>query len=171
MGASSSERVRYDASKIADGLFVGSLPHDDDVDDIRELGVDLVLSMIRARPPGALMQPPFRLLTLVTYDWPGLPIPLDKLRRGVATALPVLDAGGCVLVYCRQGRHRSVTMACSILIAQGMSAAEAMDLVVAGRPIADPHAFYIEPRIRAFEADWHCRQQEAATRLAGARKA
>jgi protein-tyrosine phosphatase len=83
------------------------------------------------------------------------------LRRGADAALPVLDAGGRVLVYCRQGRHRSVAMAACILIARGMTADEAMDTIVAHRAIADPHAGYIEKRIRAFERDWRCRQEDA----------
>jgi hypothetical protein len=50
-------------------------------------------------------------------------------------------------------------MASCILIARGMTADEAMSTIIAQRPIADPHAWYIEKRIRAFESDW---LQEAA---------
>jgi hypothetical protein len=50
-------------------------------------------------------------------------------------------------------------MASCILIARGMSADEAMGLIVANRPVADPHAPHIERRIRAFEKDWIARQR------------
>ena len=35
-----------------------------------------------------------------------------------------------------------------------MSAVEAMALIVAKRPVADPHIFYIESRILKFEREW-----------------
>jgi protein-tyrosine phosphatase len=124
------------------------------------LGVDLVLSMIWFAPPSELTRPPFRLVRLPCFDNPLLPIPLVLLRKGVAEAIPVLEAEGRVLVYCRAGRHRSVAMTSCILIARGMSADEAMDLITSKRAIADPHAWYIERRIRAFEQEW-LRGQEA----------
>lgn len=144
----------YGASLITPQLFIAPRPHDRHVEHIRGLDVQLVLSMIGLAPPKELAIPPFQLLRLPVYDNPLLPIPLSVLRRGVEAALPVMAAGGRVLVYCRAGRHRSVAMAACILIAQGMTADEAMDTIVAHRPYADPHAFYIERRIRAFEALW-----------------
>jgi len=83
------------------------------------------------------------------------------LRRGVLAALPILDAGGRVLVYCRGGIHRSVAMACCILIARGMSSDDAMDLVIRQRPVADARAGYIAARIRRFERDWRERAKSA----------
>ena len=154
-----SGRSTYDVSRVTDQLFLASRPRARHVDHVRGLGVDLVLSMIWFAPPRALTRPPFRLMRLPCFDSPLLPIPLFILRRGAAAAALVLDAGGRVLVYCRAGRHRSVAMASCILIARGMPADEAMDLIVANRPIADPHAVHIERRIRAFERDWVQRQR------------
>lgn len=159
MRRTESARSVYDVSVITDQLYIASRPHARHIESVRGLSVDLVISMIRFAPPPELTQPPFRLLRLPTIDNPLFPIPLPALREGVAAALPVIDAGGRVLVYCRQGRHRSVVMASSILIARGMTADEAMDTIVAHRPVADPHAWWIEPRIRAFEADWLARQR------------
>jgi len=156
----------YDVSRITEQLFVGSLPSEDIVAEVRALGVELVISMINARPLRGLTEPPFRLVRLPTLDFPLFPIPLRKLRTGVDAALPVLARGGRVLVYCRQGRHRSVVMACSILIATGMTADDAMATVMAGRAVADPHEFYIEPRIRAFERYWRNRQGTGAGEVA-----
>ena len=157
----------YDFSAITDQLFIAVRPRARHVENVRGLGVDLVLSMLWFAPPRELMRPPFELRRLPMIDHPLFPIPLWMLRRGVDAALPVLDAGGRVLVYCRGGRHRSVAMACCILIARGMSADAAMDLVVQRRPVADPHARYIESRIRRFERDWHERRTAASPRSEG----
>jgi protein-tyrosine phosphatase len=99
---------------------------------------------------------------LPMVDFPLIPLPLFLLRRGATAAVLVMATGGQVLIYCRAGRHRSVAMAACILIARGMTADEAMDLIVAHRPVADPHAPHIERRIRAFEKDWLDRQRPAA---------
>ena len=152
-------RPTYDVSEITGQLFLASRPRARHVEHVRGLGVDLVLSMIWFAPPWALTRPPFRLMRLPCFDSPLLPIPLFILRRGAAAAVLVLEAGGRVLVYCRAGRHRSVAMASCILIARGMSAGDAMDLIVASRHAADPHAAHIERRIRAFERDWTRRQR------------
>jgi hypothetical protein len=151
----------YDVSAITDQLFIAPMPRVRHVEAIRALRVDLVISMIFVAPPRQLARPPFKMLRLPSIDFPLLPIPLFWLRRGAAAATLVLDAGGRVLVYCRAGRHRSVAMASCILIAHGMTADDAMDLITAKRAVADPHAYYIEARIRAFERDWKRRQRPA----------
>jgi len=155
-------RPPYDASPITPQLFIAPRPRTHHVEHVGGLGVDLVLSMIWFAPPRALTRHPFRLVRLPCIDSPLFPIPLFLLRRGVAQAAPVLEAGGRVLVYCMAGRHRSVAMASSILIASGMAADDAMDLIAEKRAVADPRAWYIERQIRRFERDW-LRRQGAAT--------
>lgn len=156
------EHREMDVSAITEGLFVAARPRSMHVAEIRELGIDLVISMLWFRPTHELTQPPFRVLRLPMIDSPLTPLPLWMLRRGVSAALAVLAADGQVLCYCRAGRHRSVAMACCILIGTGMTADEAMDLVVERRPVADPRIFYIQQRIRAFERQW--RQQQPLVR-------
>lgn len=148
-----------DVSEITPQLYLAARPRSAHVARVRELEIDLVISMIWFRPAKGLAEPPFRIVRLPTIDSPLTPIPLWMLRIGVSEALKVLDAGGRVLVYCRAGRHRSVAMASCILIAEGMSADEAMATIVEHRPVADPHARYIEARIRAFERDWLRKQR------------
>ena len=143
-----------DASAITGSLFVAARPRERDVGAVQALGVSLVLNMIWSRPAAGLNQPPLRLVTLRTFDSPLLRMPLTKLRTGVEAALPVLEQGGRVLVYCRRGRHRSVAMTACILVGLGHSADEAMDLIAARRAAADPYASHIESRIRAFESQW-----------------
>ena len=148
------ERTSLDASAITDALYIAARPRRHHVSGVRELKIDLVISMIWFRPASKLMRAPFKIVRLPMLDNPLFPLPLWMLRRGVEAALPVLNRGGRVLVYCRAGRHRSVAMACCILIGTGMTADDAMHLVITRRPIADPHAPHIERRIRAFERDW-----------------
>lgn len=159
METTQAERPAYDASAITDQLFIAVRPRSHHVEHVRGLGVDLVLSMIFWAPTRELTRPPFRLIRLPSADSPFWPIPMMWLRRGAAAAVLVMDAGGRVLVYCREGRHRSVAMAACVLIARGMSADEAMALIVSRRAVADPHAAHIERRIRAFEHDWLKRQR------------
>ena len=78
-------------------------------------------------------------------------MPLSSLRRGVEMALPEIQVGRSMLANCKQGRHRSVEMACCILIGLGSSAERAMKLVKEKRPAADPDAWHIQRRIRKFE--------------------
>lgn len=158
---STKNLAKYDASAITEHLFIAPMPRTRSMPTMRGLGVDLVISMIWRRPPRELTRPPFRLIRLPSFDFPLLPIRQALLRRGAAAASLVLDAGGRVLVYCRAGRHRSVAMAACILIAQGMTADEAMATIMAHRAIADPHAAHIERQIRAFEKDWLARQRPA----------
>ncbi len=146
--------VTLDYSCITDQLYSAAWPTDQHVEIIKSLNVRLILCMIIERPARALTLPPFQMLHLHTFDSPLLPMPLSSLRRGVETALPEIHAGRSVLVYCKQGRHRSVAMACCILIELGYSAEDAMKLVKERRPAADPDAWHILQRIRRFEQHW-----------------
>ena len=143
-----------DISQITEQLYIAAHPQAEAADAIRDMKVRLILNMIFFRPAEVYRHPPFRMLTLRTFDSIFLPIPIGKLVRGVEAALPVLENGESVLVYCREGRHRSVAMAASVLVAQGQTADEAMQLITAKRAKADPYAWHIQRRIRKFEEIW-----------------
>lgn len=147
-----------DISQITDYLYIASLPGAEDAQAVRDRNVRLIINMIFVRPPEVYTQPPFRMLTLQSFDFVLLPIPIRKLEKGVEVALPVIQDGGSVLIYCRAGRHRSVAMGCCILIAVGHTADEAMQLVREGREVADPHAGHIERQIRRFEEHWQTQE-------------
>jgi len=147
-----------DISKITDQLYIAAHPKAEDADAIRDLNVRLVLNMIFIQPAKIYQQSPFRMLTLRTFDSIFLPIPIGKLEKGVKTALPVIEAGDSVLVYCREGRHRSVAMAAAVLIGQGHTADQAMQLIKSRRSKADPYAWHIQRRIRKFEEVWRAKE-------------
>jgi protein tyrosine phosphatase (PTP) superfamily phosphohydrolase (DUF442 family) len=143
-----------DISQITSQLYIAAHPKAEAAETIRDMNVRLILNMIFIRPADVYRQPPFQMLTLRTFDSIFLPIPMNKLLRGANAALPVIAQGDSVLVYCREGRHRSVAMAASILIASGHSADEAMQLIATRRKKSDPYAWHIQRRIHKFEQVW-----------------
>ncbi|MCX6067191.1 MAG: dual specificity protein phosphatase, partial [Chloroflexi bacterium] len=76
------------------------------------------------------------------------------LLQGTHIALETIQNGGKVYSHCARGRHRSVAMGAAILIAQGYSSEDAMQLIKKQRPIADPDMFYIRRRILQFARLW-----------------
>ena len=98
--------------------------------------------------------PPMMSLWLPVIDSPIFPIPMRFLMLGVREALEVIEAGGAVYTHCSKGRHRGVAMGACILIAQGMPAEQAIQLIKQQRPISDPQAWYIKRRILKFERMW-----------------
>ncbi len=148
-----------DFSQITDQLYIAAHPKAENAFILRDLNVRLILNMIFIPPADVYQNPPFRMLTLRTFDSIFLPIPIGKLVKGVEAALPVMENGESILVYCRQGRHRSVAMASAVLIGRGFSADEAMQQIKAKRSKADPYAWHIQRRIRKFERVWRKKGQ------------
>ena len=144
-----------DITQITEHLYIASRIKGHDLEAILQLDPGLIISMIvQRRPPRLLTEEGLEVLWLRTFDFPLIPIALRTLKRGVEAALPVIHVGGRVLVFCEGGRHRSVAMAACILIGQGYSADEAMELISSKRAVADPYAWHIQRQIRRFEARW-----------------
>jgi len=144
-----------DYSQISGDLFIGTTPFAEHYAELRDMGVALVINMrIERRPRPDPGSPPVRSLWLPTFDTPLLPIPIHILERGAKAALQVINNGGRVYVHCAAGRHRGVAMGAAILIAQGYSAAGAMQLITQRRAVADPHIWYIRRRIERFAKRW-----------------
>jgi protein tyrosine phosphatase (PTP) superfamily phosphohydrolase (DUF442 family) len=146
-------------SRITDSLYTGTPPKTKDYDLLRELGVQLVINMrFGFRPAHDPHSPPMKVLWLPVIDSPLAPIPIRILQIGVKKALKTIESGGVVYTHCTRGVHRGPAMGACILIAQGMSPEEAMRLIEQQRPIADPHAWYIQRRILKFAREWGERQ-------------
>jgi protein tyrosine phosphatase (PTP) superfamily phosphohydrolase (DUF442 family) len=142
-------------SPITDDLFIGTTPSVRDYDRLRELGVRLVINMrFTSGPHPDPHNSPLTLLWLRTIDSPFFPIPVSKLTIGARAALQAIRQGSKVYVHCAYGRHRGVAMGACVLIAQGRGPEDAMKLILARRPVADPYAFYIRPRILKFAREW-----------------
>jgi hypothetical protein len=150
-----------DFSKITDDLFIGTMPSYLHYDELRLLGVKLIINMRFSRGPETdrADEGPIDLLWLRTIDSPFFPMPIDKLIQGARAGLDTIRRGGRIYVHCAYGRHRSVVMGACILIAQGMSVETAVETIKKGRPTADPDAFYMKSRILRFAQEW---KEEAA---------
>jgi protein-tyrosine phosphatase len=115
--------------------------------------------MIGQMPPDEIYTlPPFKTLWIRTYDTFFTPISIKKLLVGVEAALPIIQIKGKVLVFCMQGKRRSVAMAAAILISMGNTSEQAIDLLTTAREVADPRRWYIRRQIKAFEKYWRKRK-------------
>jgi len=150
----------FSISEITPYLYISSFPGRKNAEQIRGLGIRLILSMYLVRPNRIFRQPPFRLLWIPVIDSPLTPIPIRVFHKGVRAALLVIEDEGKVLVHCRWGIHRSVAMACCILIAKGTSVNDAVALVKSQRPVARPDEEYVLARIRKFEEDWRLKTRD-----------
>jgi rhodanese-related sulfurtransferase len=145
-----------DLSKVTDYLYVGSRVGKEHADELKALNFDLIISMIGQIPPDEIYNlPPFKTLWIKTYDTFITPISIRKLLSGVEAALPVIQNKGKVLVYCMQGRRRSIAMAAAILISMGHTSGQAINLLITARNVADPRRWYIHHQIKVFEKYWH----------------
>src|SRR5476651_1584682 len=144
-----------DISKVTDYLYVSSRVGKEHVDELKVLKFDLIISMIGQMPPDEVYTlPPFKTIWIKTYDTFLTPISIKKLLVGVTAALPIIQNKGKVLVFCMQGRRRSIAMAAAILISMGHTSEEAVTLLTTARKVADPRMWYIRSQIRAFERFW-----------------
>ena len=147
-----------DISKVTDYLYVSSRIRKEHSDELKVLNFNLIISMIGRMPPDEIYTlPPFKTLWIKTYDTFFTPISIKKLLVGVEAALPIVQNKGKVLVFCMQGKRRSVAMAAAILISMGHTGEQAVDLLTTARKVADPRRWYIRRQIKAFEKYWRNR--------------
>ena len=143
-------------STITDDLFIGSMPTINHYDQLRELGVRLIINMrFSFGPKPDQHAEPIHTLWLRSFDSPFFPISIHKLMQGAQAALETIRDGGKVYAHCAYGRHRGPAMGACILIAQGYDPYDAMQLIAERRSVADPFAYYIQPRILKFAKEWN----------------
>ena len=142
-------------SQITDDLYIGAWPTKYNVDTIQSLGIKLVISTILENVDKELGQPPLRLVKMRMSDAISKRpyYPTKTLMRGVNAAMEAFENGEKVMVFCKSGRHRSVTTACCILVGRGYEAEEAISLVESKRPQADLNDA-LRMRIKSFEQAW-----------------
>jgi hypothetical protein len=144
-----------DISKITEYLYVGSKIGKEHAEELKLLEFHLIISMIGQMAPDTIYAlPPFKTLWIRTYDTFFTPISIKKLMVGVAAARPIIQNKGKVLVFCLQGKRRSIAMASAILISMRYTSEEAACLLTTARKVADPKRWYIRMQIRAFEKYW-----------------
>jgi len=132
---------RMNISQITDDLFVGNMPFQRDYDRLRELGVRLIINMRFTLGPSLdAHHEPINALWLRSIDSPFFPISIPNLILGAQTALETIQSGGKVYAHCAYGRHRGPAMGACVLIAQGFTPQDAMQLIKDRRPVANPFA-------------------------------
>ena len=142
-------------SPITDDLFVGNTPSLKDYNRLRDIGVKLIINMRLTSAPKPDPRQHMSTLWLRSIDSPFFPLSIPKLTHGAHAALATIHDGGKVYSHCAYGRHRSVAMGACILIAQGHDPHAAMQLIADRRSVADPFAWYIQPRILKFAKEWN----------------
>lgn len=143
-------------SQITENLFTGGAPSLKDYTELKSLGVTLVINMRFERRPKRDAAIPT--LWLPAIDTPFTPIPIAWLVRGATAALKEIKQGGAIYAHCAHGIHRGPAMACAILISQGRSLVEAVELVRKKRPVAAPQDPYILRQIAGFEQRWQAQR-------------
>lgn len=142
-------------SEIIDNLFVGKTPKESEYIVLAESGI---FNLVNMRADYFWFKRSNRLGIKIhwvpTLDILFLPINANKLIEPAIIMSEQIKSGKKVLCFCRMGRHRSVAMAASIMIALGYSADDAMALIKQNRPISDPYARHIKKTIYSFESIW-----------------
>ncbi len=143
-----------DISEITDYLYVAAWPKAPHREDLIDMNIGLIISMILQFHDKELEREPLRLVRYLTVDSFLTPIPIKTFFKGVKEAEKTFNEGKKVVVYCKHGVHRSPAMAAVILISRGFTAEEAMDLIALKRDNTKPHDKHIKSRILLFEKKW-----------------
>ena len=155
------EDAPLDYSQIADNLYIAAWPTRVHRQQIIDLGVRLVISTILEKPDRELGEPPLRLVRVRAADMgKRLFFPDGQIMKGVEAALPVLERGEDVMVFCRAGMHRSATLTACILAAQDYSPDAAIRLVLEKRSRAHFNESHRQ-KIKRFAEQW--RQRHPST--------
>jgi protein tyrosine phosphatase (PTP) superfamily phosphohydrolase (DUF442 family) len=141
---------RLNMSWVTPELAVGGRVKSADIGRLAQAGVTRVVDtrsehMDDAR---ALAAKGIELLYLPTPDTQ--PLTLPDLKRGAAWVNEQIAAGHRVLIHCEHGVGRSVLLTAAALVANGMSAASAIDLIQRQRWQAAPNHRQIV-RLQEFE--------------------
>lgn len=130
---------RLNMSWVTPQLAVGGRIHPEDIARLAHAGVTAVVDTRSEYQDDeqALAAEGIKLLYLPTPDTQ--PLTLDDIRRGATWVNERLAEGERVLIHCEHGVGRSVLLTAASLVAGGMSAQEAIDLVQRRRWQAAPN--------------------------------
>lgn len=137
-------------SWVTDHLAVGGRIHPRDIHSLELLGVTAVVdTRAEYRDELALMQQAnIELLLLPTPDT--YPLTVEQLFTGSAWVQERIEQGGRALIHCEHGVGRSVLLTAAVLVYNGMSSHEALQLVQRKRWQASPNHKQVM-RLREFE--------------------
>jgi protein tyrosine phosphatase (PTP) superfamily phosphohydrolase (DUF442 family) len=139
-------------SWVTDHLAVGGRVRPEDIRRLAAAGVTRVVDTRSEHQDdeAALRAQGIELLYLPTPDT--FPLSINDLRRGADWVNAQIASGHHVLIHCEHGVGRSVLLTAAALVAGGMSAHEAVDLVQRRRWQAAPNQRQIV-RLQEFERE------------------
>lgn len=117
---------------ITPNLFVGGQFRGSQVKRFLDWEITGVISMRLHYPKSLDTQTSIEFLNLPTQDRHAPK--LSDLKKGVAFIQKHIDQGGKVYVHCQLGEGRGPTMGAAYLISQGMTVADAIDMITQVRP-------------------------------------
>lgn len=143
---------RLNMSWVTPQLAVGGRVRPEDVGRLARAGVTRVVDTRSEHKDDeeALTAEGIELLYVPTPDTH--PLSIDDLRRGAIWVNQQLASGDRVLIHCEHGVGRSVLLTAAALVAGGMSAHDAVDLIQRKRWQAAPNHRQIV-RLQEFERD------------------
>ena len=129
---------RLNISAINALLFVGGQFSPSQWPRMHSLGLRAVLSLQAERPDRFSGPPPAQTLRIAVPDF--VAPTLDQFAEGVAFITTAHAADLPVLVHCHAGIGRAPIMAAAYMVAQqGLTPAEALELLMEARPMVDPN--------------------------------
>ncbi len=146
-------------SDITPQIAVGGSFRNSQIRLLRERGVTAVVDCREEAQddPVALSKAGIRLLHLPAPDRHALTF--EQLSAGVEWVLDHLDQGGRAFLHCEHGVGRGPLMASAVLVAQGYTAPDALQLVRTSRWQAAPNDRQLRALL-AFERAWRRREAE-----------
>ena len=137
----------YGFADVLDGLVIGAYPLDrDDVSMLEWVGIERVLNLTEdgEYPPGdreaaaaALAEAGIEEQRVELIDFGGLPT--EALEKAVMAVVSSLEAGKRTYLHCRAGWQRAAAVAAGVVaLREGIDVDEALALVQARKPSADP---------------------------------
>lgn len=145
-----NQTLKY--SKITDNLYIGQTPKVSSWAMFKNKNIKLVINMRAEKRVHATKSESSNIsvLWVPTLDFILFPISQTQLNKGVEAAKNTVNNSGNVYVHCKKARHRSVAMVAAILISNGMTDTEAIELIKAKHPVGDPEVWHIKRVIKKF---------------------
>jgi protein tyrosine phosphatase (PTP) superfamily phosphohydrolase (DUF442 family) len=136
---------------VTEHLAVGGRVHPGDIAALARAGVTHVIDTRSEHCDDAvtMAREQIQLLHLPAKDT--YPLSVEQLADGADWAAERIQQGGRVLIHCEHGVGRSVLLTCAVLVYNGMSAHEALQLVQEKRWQAAPNHRQVK-RLSEFEA-------------------
>lgn len=135
---------------VTEHLAVGGRVHPEDIPALARAGVTHVIDTRSeyCDDAQAMAKEHIELLYLPAKDT--YPLTVEQLRDGARWAVEHMREGGRVLIHCEHGVGRSVLLTCAVLVYDGMSAHDALQLAQQKRWQAAPNHRQVR-RLREFE--------------------